>query len=400
MSLLLATILAIAGLFTFTMFMLFSRGKILAVPALLQALLFGVLYFQIFNVYGSDYYNYKDFPHWYHWIEFTAAHVLRAGDIFDVLEESKLRLQNLQHNHVLVGCTIVTMHWITDIFLIAFVWQILQKRYHQWWEVFGKVKQERRFRLGKLLFWCIFGIFLVLYGHTVYSDRWRPWDSLLLWPLDNLIRVIDVGDTMQIFHWKLHRIPDNWWNSSLAVVFRIISSFWLAYYINTLRMLVFRGKGLTMDKLIENLKHEDAKIRKAAARAIGNMGENGAPALVNLILLLKDEDVTVQGIAQEGLEKVNPQWRTSEPARLAVPEFVRAFHSKDAVVRKASLEVLGTLNAQTAVPLLIKALEDKNTEVRKLAKALLQKLDADWNKMEQAGAAISRLAELIKRKRK
>ena len=397
MTLLVVTAFVIAALFAYSMYVLFARGKILAIPTIMQAVLFCALYYQLYTVLGHQHYQYGVTPRWYHWTQFTAAHILRAGDIFDVLDEYSISMQNVQHNSNLVVGSIIAMHWITDIFLIALIVQLFAKRLKSWWETVTKGFWKTRVQLGKIGFWTIVVVLLLAYSATAAVERWRFLDILLLWPLDNLARVLDVGDSLQLFQVKFHHVADSRWHSTLAVVFRLVSSAWIAYYVNKLRMIVFRGKGVTLEDLMDNLRHEDAKVRKAAAGALGSMGKNGRAALHLLLVALKDKDGDVRSSAREALGQIEPNWQQNGCAKSALPILIQALKDRDSGIRRAAAEALGVVHrhAHAAIPTLLQAAEDRVPEVRQAAKQAIQQIDPEWYNINQTFTALSSFSDIL-----
>ena len=57
-----------------------------------------------------------------------------------------------------------------------------------------------------------------------------------------------------------------------------------------------------IDKLIEDLKSDDWRVRKSAAEALGKIGD--MHAVEPLIELLEDEDEDVRASAKEALKKL------------------------------------------------------------------------------------------------
>src|SRR5262249_57312827 len=86
-----------------------------------QIALFGLLNYQLYSSFGDWHYQWDREPQFYDWIEFTAAHVLRAADVLDALDEYGVPIQNIAHNTVAAGLLIVCMHLTVDAFLIGLV---------------------------------------------------------------------------------------------------------------------------------------------------------------------------------------------------------------------------------------------------------------------------------------
>ena len=77
----------------------------------------------------------------------------------------------------------------------------------------------------------------------------RPWQlqDLALWPIDNLLRVVDFFDSMEIYHLRLHQVPTLPWEGTLTLVCRVLMALllagWLAWAFQELSIRFFRGLG-------------------------------------------------------------------------------------------------------------------------------------------------------------
>jgi HEAT repeat protein len=92
----------------------------------------------------------------------------------------------------------------------------------------------------------------------------------------------------------------------------------------------------------------------------------GAPAVPALIKALGDSDSAVRRAAAEALGKLgDPQ---------AVPALIQALGDSDSAVRRAAAEALGAIGDPQAVPALIQALGDSDWDVRRAAAWALGKL--------------------------
>jgi HEAT repeat protein len=114
------------------------------------------------------------------------------------------------------------------------------------------------------------------------------------------------------------------------------------------------------------LKDEDWRIRRAAAEALGQIGDPQAtPALIQA---LRDEDFWVRRAAAEALGQIgDPQ---------ATPALAQALRDEMWLVRLAAAEALGQIGDPQATPALIQALQDEDSDVRRAAARALRKIDA------------------------
>jgi len=139
--------------------------------------------------------------------------------------------------------------------------------------------------------------------------------------------------------------------------------------------------------LIQALGDSDWVVRRAAAEALGKLGDPQAvPALIQA---LGDSDSDVRAVAAEALGAIgDPQ---------AVPALIQALGDSGWDVRRAAAEALGKLGDPQAVPALIQALGDRSENVRFAAAwalgaigdpqaipALIKALGDDWDDVRRA----------------
>src|SRR5262245_57522676 len=95
-----------------------------------QIALFGMLNYQLFCAYGPDHYWCDREPDFFDWIEFTIAHVFRAADVLDALDEYGIPIQVITHQSTTSGLLLVSMHLMVDVFLIG----LLLRWMSRWWQ--------------------------------------------------------------------------------------------------------------------------------------------------------------------------------------------------------------------------------------------------------------------------
>jgi hypothetical protein len=118
--------------------------------------------------------------------------------------------------------------------------------------------------------------------------------------------------------------------------------------------------------LIQALGDSDWDVRRAAAEALGDLGD--PQAIPALIKALGDSDWVVRRASAEALGKLgDPQ---------AIPALIKALGDSDWVVRRASAEALGAIGDPQAIPALIQALGDWRSEnVRRAARQAIQQIE-------------------------
>lgn len=142
--------------------------------------------------------------------------------------------------------------------------------------------------------------------------------------------------------------------------------------------------GAAMPELLRLVRHEQYEIRAAAAKALGHAGPGAVPALA---AALKDAQPFVRQRAAEGLAVLGPR---AQSAFAAVAE---AFNrtGEDAWVRCALADALGAQGplAKDAAPMLVQALYDPDAALR---------FHAVWalGEIGPAGKALPQLLPLLK----
>jgi len=291
----------------------------------IQIILFGVLAFQLSCAYGVDNYLYEHEPRFYDWVEFTAAHVLRAADMLHVLGEYGLQIQNITHNSVAAGMLLVWMHLAVDIFLLGLLFRLVA---HCW----PLSPQRSSLQQGRrTCAWLL--VTLVLYVGMAAALRLQPRDWLL-WPAENLLRSVDIGDMCQIFHWRLHHGERGFWASTAAVVIRLVADVWLAKIVILLRLTVLQSWGLSTAQLMELLDHGNVFQRQGAAKGLAWSGAHAQVAVPALVCALDDGDSSVSCSAAWALGRMGPR------ATEAVPALICGIWHRDGAFRVAALRAL------------------------------------------------------------
>ncbi|MCP4536735.1 MAG: hypothetical protein GY832_06275 [Chloroflexi bacterium] len=124
---------------------------------------------------------------------------------------------------------------------------------------------------------------------------------------------------------------------------------------------------LAVELLIVTLKDRDRAVRRAAAEALGKVGD--ARAVKSLIAALNDQNRAVRRTAAEALGKVGDV-RAVEP-------LIAALKDQDDTVRRAAAEALEKVGDVQAVDPLIAALKDHDGTVRLAAIKALEKIGDD-----------------------
>jgi len=147
------------------------------------------------------------------------------------------------------------------------------------------------------------------------------------------------------------------------------------------------------------LRSRDPIVRVRAARALGSMGDEAAPAVPPLAEGLKDKNAWVRHAVVRALDSIGPatlnvliealkeaevRWAAAdilggmrEKAKPALLALIRALKDEEAESRMVAAEALGKIGDQAAVAPLIEALKDENREVRWWAAEALGRIGED-----------------------
>lgn len=422
--------------------------RVLYLLTLAQVGLFGVLFFQLHISHGDQHFQFDTPPQTWHWVEFVLSHILRSADVLDGLEEFHIHLQNITHRSTLVGILLVAMHLSVDIFLIGLLVRWLVKLWvwlMEHWSSFDNWLMNIELGLedfwkehSRTIRWTCSVLFLLLLAAWGWWQNLQPSDWAL-WPLDNILRTIDVGDMFQVFNWKLHTVKDNPLNATVGVIFRLFVGIFVVGWITYVRLYYFQGLGSTVEGLVETLGKKNDRNSEAAAKALSNLppeaipeiynrlvendnsrhhskipdifraygqqgsafliealreredgqfaaqwlGGIGKPVLPALFGLLGDSDSTVRKRAGTAL---------SEVGQVAVPGLIMRLSHRSARVREGAALGLASISKQTkkGTQALLEATKDDVPEVRRAAVMALGRADR-----AQAVMVISRLIELI-----
>jgi len=248
---------------------LLRTGRALAaLPlTLLQIVLFTLFFYQIAWHRGAEHFLCERAPVFLDWAALVLVHAIRAADIVDVIEAYGLNLQAVHNASHLTACTLILYHLVVDLFIL----RLLMEGVNRWKR---SVLESGRF--GKWLRWGPIGIVAVFVLVWLLSALFvRPWQAsdLLWWPVDNLLRVMDFCDAMEIYRVRLHDVPRLPWEGTLTLICRVMMGVALAAVFSrgvqeiSIRWLNCRGlKQEELEQLAE--RYQDRPFGPAASRRV------------------------------------------------------------------------------------------------------------------------------------
>lgn len=384
-------ILSIIGLFSYSVWILIRQGRILILPNLLQLVLFGSLYFLIFTIYGKDNYTFINEPTWFDWIQFTIVHVLR--------EAYRFNIQNIKHANATVATVIMAMHWMVDVFLLGLIWKLIstQKKQHQKKQKFTKPKSELNTFIREFIFIIvIFAIYTTAVMQSWSENRdtvWLIWNFVIVWPLDNILRLIDVGDALQLYGIHLHQIELNYWTATLSIAFRILISIPVTRFLSRLYILP------TTDELIAKLGNP-----QTCQNAIVELTKFGNHAVLELIQALAHPNPEIRQNVADTLYQIAPDSKalialvnadTSKADIIAALK--SALTDPEWYIQKIAAEILSKIGSQAevAIPILVETLADVDLDVKKASITALYNIDKHWPTNPKTSRTLLDLAEWI-----
>jgi hypothetical protein len=326
-----------------------------------QIVLFGVLGYQLYRTFGVDHYRCDREPLFYDWVEFTVAHIIRAADVLHALDEYGIEIQTISHNSTASALVLVAMHLTVDGFLLGLLLRWIKRSCTQ-------PVSETRLQQGRREFGWIL-VSAILFVGFVVSQRLQPSDWLL-WPLDNLLRLIDVGDVMQLFGWRLHGVEPSYWSKGASVLFRLAAGIWMARLVILWRLTVFRTWGLSIEELTKLLDDPDGQMRCNAATGLGRSGPDAHGAVPALIAALHDVDPAVRVEAAWALGQIGPA------AHSAVPRLIDAAWLGARRLRHTAADALGRIGneAHAAVHPLVCLLKVSDRTTRRVVTHALMRI--------------------------
>jgi HEAT repeat protein len=361
--------------------LLFVRKRVAVLLGLAQLALFTAVHYQIYTYGDRNCYACDRVPRVWDWVQFTAAHVLRAADVLDFLEEFGIDVQNITHAQWFPGLILVLMHVTVDVFLLG----VALRWGRKFWQRIARMRATspattaiadqkataERFRhvLERATRWSLVVCVLLILG-TAYVQAWRGSDWVL-WPLDNLLRLVDFADAMQVFHWQLHGVESSYWLAALAVALRLFVGVTIAERLNyaQLKWLGFNALR-TIEDFAEDLVNPRAEVRRAAAEVfkdtewseVWDVPTDEHAIVPVLVQALRDADPVVRQVAARTLNRIHPNW-PSFPS--AVPTLLEALVDPNDDVCRIAATQLGRFGstAESAVPVLLRALADTDREV-------------------------------------
>ncbi len=315
-----------------------------------EVALFTTLFFQFYAHFGAELYDAPGETTPWQWLQFSAAHAFRAGDVFDAVEAYGWGIQSIKHTSPLVGVFVVAYHVVVDVFFLGLVWAAVG-RFRE------AVLADDEFR-GMLVRLALAAFAVWFVAWVVVAFFVRPWRfaDVPLWFAENALRVVDFADVMESFGIRLHTLPREGVVGTLTLFCRLWIALGLAVLLTRKRKPPAR-RVLTPPGVAAK-PYWGLRVGALAGMAValfitGLVGWliAGHPA-DSLAAAVKEGP---DGRAEDALRTLR---RMGPSAGAAVPELVAARPGASPAVRDGITRTLGYLGTSAAAPLRAIALTD------------------------------------------
>ena len=360
------------------------RGGAIGVSIILlnlaQLALFFRLFIQIHTVLGPENYSYPS-PLLYDWAKFVALHTLKAVDLLDATGAYGIETRFFQksgflsHQSTLTGIALLGMQIMPALFVGGAIFKAVSRA--------STPDQETKFR--GIVKWILRGgLIAAISGIAVlgWKNSWGL-NNWLLWPLNNILLTLDIGDALQIFGRHLQPPEMGVDSASVAVFFRLIIACYAFVLLNRLYLRISSTRQSVEELAMICLSSEySSEERLSAIKKLEELGTFADAAIPQLVKTLADGNNDIRNAATESLKEIDPQWPESESARSVIPDLVKLLLTKDKEARNAAAQALETVDPQwpeseaahSVIPNLVNALFEKDKGAQIAAAEALGKI--------------------------
>ncbi len=154
------------------------------------------------------------------WLLFSLGNALRAADLADTMKDYGVYVPQITAQSWFACFLLVAYRLIIDILFLSYA-LLTVKRIGKWiTEALADVASSV-IQLHVLYFLCCVTFLACWFFTAFWWSPWLLWDQIC-WPIDNVVRVIDVFDAMQIFGLRFDSVPNGRWEITLGIMLRVL----------------------------------------------------------------------------------------------------------------------------------------------------------------------------------
>ncbi len=324
-----------------------------------QLVLFFLLHRQVFSLAPGLHYTTTVTPTMADWLRFLAGHLIDAVDLPDLLAGfGWTDLSPIAHQSLPAAAALGVMSALVGGLAAFGLVKGAASRLPEADDLPGAAKWGGIGLLGGS------ALLMVVFG---WLDSW-PALSMALWPVENLIGVVDFPDLLPLFGATLGHPDPGTPLAAMAAVFRLAALCVLTVLGARLRQHLSGGGKPDIDNLASVFLSADYPVqeRVGAIRTLARYGAFAESAIPHLMKALADDSAEVRESAAETLGIIDPDWPRHEAVAEILPDLMKPLKSRDKGARIAAAGVIATIGppAAPAVDRLAAGADDPDEEVR------------------------------------
>ncbi len=221
---------------------LFYREKIsfsMMMLLLIQLTLFCRLHIHIYHIRESAYIFYQSSaPEWSDWIKFIGVHILKAVDLPDIIDAYGIRFKIINTQRFSSVITLFSMYMLVSLVLLSFIFKRINI------SIQYVIRKKSKGVIIKRLRICVLLTIVIITALVALKNQWGVKNGLL-WIMNNILYLLDVGDAIQILNRNLSLVPGSdaaemsRGLATLAILFRLIIGSYMIFILSSLYLRIF-----------------------------------------------------------------------------------------------------------------------------------------------------------------
>ncbi len=339
----------------------------------------------VYNAVGLRHFDVNRAPTMADWGLYVFHHVVRTGDVADLLEEFGINVQPIEPGSVMTRLLLVTFYAAAGFNLVAGLAKLLPAR-----NLLQRPFQKLR--------WVFLALGMIVVAYRAWDQQWSV-ANCILWPLDNILRVLDFMDIMTVFRLKLHGIDHQLADKFVAMVYRVCVGIWVVdLVVAAAKYAYFRAVADETGYLDEIQFGEHPEVAFRALIADGDFSRNDMGKMIKLVTtrFLDLEVDTHQGKSLNWQDFSQEKRTEIHRRRQPFLDLIRHFGAKSTAKPLAFFNtvVLNLLIIRTKIRQTRDFRDPHWTDLSKSVNALVQ----EW-KPRLIDACVSALADLERKER-